>query len=647
MVDSVGTNVYAYTAGGELFTEDGPFANDTVTNTYANRLRVALGLQQPSGAWTNGFMYDAASRLTNVTSQAGAFGYNFALAGVTLPGSMIQGISLPNTAFITNEYDLLARLTSTSLVNSGGHTLDFASYEYNPANQRTNFASGPGTVAYGYDKIGQLKVANSTVSGENRGYAYDPAWNLNYRTNNGVLGTFLLDTKNELTNAPSPMGTITYDSNGNLIGANGQYTYEYDGENRLSMWIYAQLGLSSLTNGDLISTFAYDGLGRLRIRDEYTLNCPNVQAPQPPGGNGGSFPAPPAGCDWVLTSETRYIYDGYRVIQERDSNNVPVVSYTRGTDLSGTLEGAGGIAGLLARSSGYSSGNWTSHAYYHADGGGNITYLVDSSQNLAASYRYDPYGNTVSSSGTLANANVYRFSSKEIHVNSGMYYFLYRFYDPNLQRWINKDPIDERGGLNLYRFCRNNSVTAIDSNGRYVLDDQGFPITRTGTAMDTYISDPNSGNQDSPGNPGSAGSPAGQPNPPNATCPLYGGTFQAGLSLNGQLGPFSGNFTAGFVLDSRGHLGIFHSFFGGGGVGAAFSGGLSFAISNGGTIQDISGPFGNVSASLGAGLDGSIEGFAGPGSQGQPIKGGGFTVAVGGGGGWSLGGSTTSVTPLW
>src|SRR5882724_2172012 len=135
---------------------------------------------------------------------------------------------------------------------------------------------------------------------------------------------------------------------------------------------------------------------------------------------------------WVLVSEVRYLYDGMRVIQERDTNNTPTVSYTRGSDLSGSLEGAGGIGGLLARSSGYSSGNWSSHNYYHADANGNITYLVSSSQTLAASYRYDPFGNLITGSGSLGSANVYRFSSKEIHVNSGLYYFGYRFYEPNM-----------------------------------------------------------------------------------------------------------------------------------------------------------------------------------------------------------------------
>jgi RHS repeat-associated protein len=98
-------------------------------------------------------------------------------------------------------------------------------------------------------------------------------------------------------------------------------------------------------------------------------------------------------------------------------------------------------------SSGYSSvtGNWSTHNFYHADGNGNITYLVNSSQGLGADYRYDPFGNLIVSGGSEASANVYRFSSKEVHVNSGMYCYLYRFYDPNLQRWLNRDVIGDLG----------------------------------------------------------------------------------------------------------------------------------------------------------------------------------------------------------
>jgi len=156
-----------------------------------------------------------------------------------------------------------------------------------------------------------------------------------------------------------------------------------------------------------------------------------------------------------------------RVIQER--NGSPTVSYTRGTDLSGGLEGAGGIGGLLGRSHSYAStnGNWYTHNFYHADGNGNVTYLVNSSQTLAASYRYDPFGNYISQSGSLADANVYRFSSKEIHVNSGLYYYGYRWYDPYLQRWLNRDPLGKGKGQQLYEFSGNAPVHFVDFWGHW------------------------------------------------------------------------------------------------------------------------------------------------------------------------------------
>jgi RHS repeat-associated protein len=122
---------------------------------------------------------------------------------------------------------------------------------------------------------------------------------------------------------------------------------------------------------------------------------------------------------------------------------------------------------LLARSFGYPSidGTWSTHDYYFADANGNTTYMTDASQTTVAQYRYDPFGNTISSSGSMPALNTYRFSSKEIHANSGMYYYLRRFWDPNLGRWINQDPIEEIGGINLYAFYKNNPITKIDRFG--------------------------------------------------------------------------------------------------------------------------------------------------------------------------------------
>lgn len=267
------------------------------------------------------------------------------------------------------------------------------------------------------------------------------------RPNNTAVTTFNVDSKNQLTNVTG-LGNRSHDGNCNATYS-PSVSYEYDAENQV-------VRMSSGQSWKF--TFVYDGRGRLRLRQNYTYVHPYGHIP---------------------TDTLRYTYDRMRVIQER-IGDFPFVSYTRGTDLSGSLEGAGGIGGMLARSDSYSSGtgNWSSHSYYHADGNGNITCLLDSSQAKVATYKYDPYGNTISSGGTLAAANTYRFSSKEINVNSGLYYYGYRWYEPNLQRWLNRDPIAELGFVwlrrqgvilnetpNLYSYVQNNPIIRWDALG--------------------------------------------------------------------------------------------------------------------------------------------------------------------------------------
>src|SRR5206468_3976593 len=125
------------------------------------------------------------------------------------------------------------RLLSTALLTSGGSVLDLYQYGYNTANQRTGATrADSSSVSFGYDKIGQLTVADSSVNTEDTGYSCDSAWNLHYRTNNGALRPFAVDNKNQLTS--QPFGTCSYDANGNLITNTTQITYTYDDENRLT-----------------------------------------------------------------------------------------------------------------------------------------------------------------------------------------------------------------------------------------------------------------------------------------------------------------------------------------------------------------------------------------------------------------------------
>jgi RHS repeat-associated protein len=125
--------------------------------------------------------------------------------------------------------------------------------------------------------------------------------------------------------------------------------------------------------------------------------------------------------------------------------------------------------------------------YYHADGLGNVTALLNVNNQLSATYNYDPYGNLLSYSGPMADLNPYRFSSKEFYGPSGTYAYGYRHYDPNFQRWLNRDPIEEIGGINLYGFVFSNPSRFID------------PFGSSGVDPNTYAGAVNSGVADNEG----------------------------------------------------------------------------------------------------------------------------------------------------
>jgi RHS repeat-associated protein len=222
---------------------------------------------------------------------------------------------------------------------------------------------------------------------------------------------------------------LQYDANGNLIG-DGTRTFQYDAENELTnVWLSGQWQVG----------FIYDGLNRRRIEQDSAWE----------------------GGTWVKTNETHFVFDGMLPVQERDSNNNVLGTYTRGLDLSGSVAGAGGTRGLLAKT--VSISNY----YYHTDANGNVTALIDADQDIVARAEYDAFGRFIKLSGLLANSNRYWFSSKEYVAQAGIYYYGYRFYEPNLQRWLNKDPIAEAGGINLYGFVDNNSVNEADPIGKW------------------------------------------------------------------------------------------------------------------------------------------------------------------------------------
>ncbi len=528
MVDASGTTAFTWTAMGHLASESSPWGSGTMTYGYNQGHRTNLSLSQPSGSWSQSYSYDSSWRMTGIASPAGSFGYSYP-AGANQ--YQVGGISLPNGASIANSYDNLSRLTSTALADHWGHVLDGYAYGLDTMGLRTNMTRQLGmatnSVTIGYDGISELTSwAGKESSGQPRlneqlHYGYDAAGNMLYRSNNwtylsiggynninepsnyAVYGSFTAtgslsapatnvtvngyaaeiysDLTFANTNVAVDYGYPIYFTNvaQNIYGSKttNQYDvnwvtafgYNPDGSTEGAggtELFYDSLGratdISAYSGPTLIDNrLTLDGLGRLRSVQQWQL----------------VYEGPDEGNTWVYSNEVRYIYDGMTVVQERDSNNVPLVTYTRGLDMSESLQGAGGIGGLLARTD--SNGP----AFYHADGNGNITALMDSYQRIAARYEYDPYGRLLGKWGRLADANTYRFSSKEYFPNTGLYNFGFRFYMPEMARWLNRDPIQEAGGVNLYGFVGNNPVNVVDPYGldfwqsQYSVVYQGPPIS--------------------------------------------------------------------------------------------------------------------------------------------------------------------------
>src|ERR671924_1092822 len=125
------------------------------------------------------------------------------------------------------------------------------------------------------------------------------------------------------------------------------------------------------------------------------------------------------------------------------------------------MEEAGGIGGLLIVFDNLGG----SYHFPGYDGIGNVTCLVKGDGAVSATYEYGPFGEPIRVHGTFAKGNPFRFSTKFIDDESGLIYYGHRFYSSFLGRWINRDPIEQGGGLNLYAFVLNNGVNGFDALG--------------------------------------------------------------------------------------------------------------------------------------------------------------------------------------
>ena len=215
-----------------------------------------------------------------------------------------------------------------------------------------------------------------------------------------------------------------FDDNGNLTD-DGIFHYFWDALNRL-----VKVTLSSDHN-TIISECSYDALNR---RVQKTVS------------NSGD-----------LNGISKYVYSGWQVVEERDENDNVLRTYTYGNYIDEPI----------------TMSDSTDTYYYHTNTLYSVAAVTDSSGDVVEQYRYTAYGKPTILDGqgqeiaTSAIGNAYLFTGRRFDPETGLYYFRNRYYSAELGRFVSRDPIGYRGGMNLYRayFVPNK----VDPEGKIVI----------------------------------------------------------------------------------------------------------------------------------------------------------------------------------
>ena len=464
-------------------------------------------------------------RLTSVSETASGFptataGYLYDAAG--RPWTTTYG----NNDQIVYGYDGESRLTSLTIKN-GATTVKTLVYVPDAMGNLQSLTADGAQTVYAYDAGYQLIREVLPNGGDVNEWDYDGAGNLVTARRPGVSTGYLVNNDDELTEASGATtvtGQVTGGPNNNkwynswaecrgvrarVSTVNGSFTLAgvpvYAGANALQVKVTDASGNQTTQTRNVTNTLSYaavyDGNGNLTSRASaqgsrvYTWNALNQLVSASLGGatvlqNWYDAYGRRIAKQEVIggaTNKWYYVYDGWLVIAVLDgSNGALLESYTRGIGL------AGDVGTLIAAR--HHSGTYNNQVIYlHSNHRGDVILARNSTTTIGA-YDYAPYGALLSTSGAYDSR--FKFSSKERDASADIYYFGFRFYDPNLQRWLNRDPMGELGGINLYAFCDGNPLNFIDPVGCNEKpsgpDPGGFRyriVSNTGTVYDHIVLD--------------------------------------------------------------------------------------------------------------------------------------------------------------
>ena len=433
-----------YTKDGEA----GPMLQSTRKHDAANRLtRITAhvndaGVQKPIDHHT--YDYDALDHIQKHTGITGAFwkyGYN-ATGEVTAATRKLPDAT--TDYFGRNyryNYDGIGNRTSVEQSRNGAQASRLFSYTPNVLNQYSAITHPDFVDVSGTANPFAAVTVNGIAAARQFDYFYKELSENNSAGPQWIDATITdgTTTTNGSLSLSAAATTPVHDADGNLT-SDGEWTYTWDAENHL---IGIERSAVALAAGAPYhrEKHDYDHRSR-RIRTTIFTNSGTT-----------------------LSSQTLYIFDGWKCVAELDSTGQSIRKYTWGLDIANRLGDAstGNVGALL-----WLVDTATAKTHIHLyDKNGNVTSLVDTTtRKRSATYEYNAFGQLITCYGEYAKLNPFRFSTKYLDSQTGLYYYGYRHYDPAIGRWTSRDPIAEKGGMNLYGFVSNKSTTTIDVLGR-------------------------------------------------------------------------------------------------------------------------------------------------------------------------------------
>jgi RHS repeat-associated protein len=338
---------------------------------------------------------------------------------------------------------------------STGMPIDAWQWGYNEASNRTwkkNLVAASGQdEAYGYDglyqviqdAVGTLNTNHTAIGGipaEEENFTYDPTGNwLGYRKaedSSIVLNQSRSNNKdNQLTQIDGSSALLAYDRAGNATkvppGTGGDWSKYYQ-----PVWdAWGRLVEVKDETGAPVQKNTYDGLTRRITKESASVVIHTYWSDR--------WKPVEERIDTATTAARSYLWG------ERPGHRDELILRDRDTDGNGSLD----------------ERLYATMDYF------NGTAILNTSGVVQERYAYSAFGVRrvmAADFSTRADSDFawdFGFQGQFRNLETGWYNYGYRYFVPELGRWINRDPIREEGGVNLYAAFADNAIHNLDYLG--------------------------------------------------------------------------------------------------------------------------------------------------------------------------------------